>query len=198
MIEKFVNKIVNKQLEKDIISKEDANIYKYGYILMCEVLINICIALVIAVVSTEWLLISMFLIIYIPLRSYCGGWHANKLWKCTIYSNLIILVMLIGSKYMLDAVSCMMFLTIFLICSGIIIFTAPIDTTAKPISIDEKKAYRSKIKVIILLHFCAFVWMLLKNEKAIMYVIDFSYITQTIMLFLEMTARRLSNTRIKN
>lgn len=72
MIEKFVNKIVNKQLEKDIISKEDANIYKYGYILMCEVLINICIALVIAAVSTEWLLISMFLIIYIPLRSYCG------------------------------------------------------------------------------------------------------------------------------
>lgn len=68
MIEKFVNKIVNKQLEKDIISKEDANIYKYGYILMCEVLINICIALVIAAVSTEWLLISMFLIIYIPLR----------------------------------------------------------------------------------------------------------------------------------
>ena len=59
MIEKFVNKIVNKQLEKDIISKEDANIYKYGYILMCEVLINICIALVIAAVSTEWLLISM-------------------------------------------------------------------------------------------------------------------------------------------
>ena len=86
----------------------------------------------------------------------------------------------------------------YLTCSGIIIFIAPIDTTAKPISIDEKKAYRSKIKVIILLHFCAFVWMLLKNEKAIMYVIDFSYITQTIMLFLEMTARRLSNTRIKN
>ena len=174
MIEKFVNKIVNKQLEKDIISKEDANIYKYGYILMCEVLINICIALVIAAVSTEWLLISMFLIIYIPLRSYCGGWHANKLWKCTIYSKLIILVMLI------------------------LIFIAPLDRSAKPISIDEKKAYRSKIKVIILLHFCAFVWMLLKNEKAIMYVIDFSYITQTIMLFLEMTARRLSNTRIKN
>ena len=75
MIEKFVNKIVNKQLEKDIISKEDANIYKYGYILMCEVLINICIALVIAAVSTEWLLYIYHyeVIVADGMRINCGS-----------------------------------------------------------------------------------------------------------------------------
>lgn len=36
MIEKLVDKIIDKQLEENVISKEDVNIYRYGYILVCD------------------------------------------------------------------------------------------------------------------------------------------------------------------
>ena len=84
MIEKLVDKIISKQLEENTISTEDINIYRYGYILVYEVFVNIIVAAIIAGISGEWLLVTLFLVIYIPLRSFCGGWHADKFWKCTI------------------------------------------------------------------------------------------------------------------
>lgn len=41
MIENLVDKIINKQLEENIIVIEEVNIYRYGYILVCEVFVNI-------------------------------------------------------------------------------------------------------------------------------------------------------------
>lgn len=139
MIEKIVEKIISKQLEENTISAEDINIYRYDYILVCEVFVNIITAAIIAGISGEWLLVTLFLLIYIPLRSFCGGWHADKFWKCTIYSNVIIAVMLIGKEAVIGMNNVLLFLGIFIVCSVCILGIAPVDTVTKPISEEEKK-----------------------------------------------------------
>lgn len=48
MINKIVEALVNKQSQNEIITDEDEQIYRYGYILLCEVVLNLAIALVIA------------------------------------------------------------------------------------------------------------------------------------------------------
>lgn len=117
MIEKLVDKIISKQLEENTISTEDINIYRYGYILVYEVFVNIIVAAIIAGISGEWLLVTLFLVIYIPLRSFCGGWHADKFWKCTIYSNVIIVIMLISKETVMDMNNIWLLFGIFIICS---------------------------------------------------------------------------------
>lgn len=46
MVEKFVEKLVNNQLKEKTISQGEINIYRYGYTLLCEVLLNIIIAII--------------------------------------------------------------------------------------------------------------------------------------------------------
>lgn len=191
MVEKLVDKFIKKQLAENTISKEDVSIYRYGYILVCEVLINIIIAAIIGVISGDWLLITIFLTIYIPLRSFCGGWHADKLWKCTIYSNLIIVLMIVSDEYMVRALTDIILLIAFIICLLLVLCWAPMDTKSKPISIEERKDYKKKINVIVLIHFLFFVVMMLKNWSTIMYTIAFSYATQAVMLLLEKVNRKI-------
>ena len=176
--------------EENMISKEEVAIYRYGYILVCEVFINIIIAAIIAGISGEWLLITLFCVIYIPLRSFCGGWHADKLWKCTIYSNFIIILMIIGAEYMVQAFTGILLFVLFIICLLGILCMAPMDTKSKPISKEERKVYKNKIHVIVLVHLFIFIAMVLAKWNTIMYVIDFSYVTQVVMLFLEKISRK--------
>ncbi len=189
MIEKLVDKIINKQLEENTIPKEDVNIYRYGYILVCEVLINIIVASIIGVISGDWLLITLFLIIYIPLRSFCGGWHADKLWKCTIYSNLIIVLMILSDEYVIKTFTSIILLVLFIMCLVLVLYLAPIDTNSKPISVEERKVYKKKINIIVLIHLIIFIVMMSMNWNVIIYVIAFSYFTQVIMLFLEIISK---------
>lgn len=198
MIEKFVEKIISKQLEENTISAEDINIYRYGYILVCEVFVNIITAAIIAGISGEWLLVTLFLVMYIPLRSFCGGWHADKFWKCTIYSNVIIVIMLMSKETVIDINNVLLFLGAFIICSICILCLAPMDTVTKPISEDEKKIYSKKIRIIMLLHFIIYIMMIVIAYNEIVYLITFSYITQVIMLLIEKICRKRRKNIEKN
>lgn len=190
MIEKLVGKIISKQLEENTISAEDINIYRYGYILVCEVLVNIIVAAIIAGISGEWLLVTLFLVIYIPLRSFCGGWHADKFWKCTIYSNVIIVIMLISKETAINVDNIFLFLGIFIICSICILGLAPVDTVTKPISEDEKNIYIKKIRIIMLIHSVIYIMMMVMERNEIMYLITFSYLIQVTMLLIEKICRK--------
>ena len=92
MIQMIVNVLVNKQSQHYTMTDEDEKIYRYGYILLCEVILNVVIALAIGIGFSKIKEVMFFLGMYIPLRSFCGGWHADKIWKCTLISNAILLL----------------------------------------------------------------------------------------------------------
>ena len=190
MIEKLVSKIISKQLEENTISTEDMNIYRYGYMLVCEVFVNIIVAAIIAGISGEWLLVTLFLVVYIPLRSFCGGWHADKFWKCTIYSNLIIVIMIISKEIIVDMNNILLLFGAFIICSICIFSLAPVDTATKPIMDDEKKIYSKKIRIIMLIHSVIYIMMAVKGCNEIVYLLTFSYLTQVIMLMVGKICRK--------
>ena len=73
MIQRIVDGIIEKQVEHQTITKEEINIYKYGYFLLLEVFINVIISISVGLVFNDLKTVLMFLILYIPLRSYSGG-----------------------------------------------------------------------------------------------------------------------------
>ena len=92
MVQKIVDALVNKQSQNYVMTDEDEKIYRYGYILLCEVFLNLVIALAIGIVFSKTKEVIFFLGMYIPLRSFCGGWHADKIWKCTVISNVMLML----------------------------------------------------------------------------------------------------------
>lgn len=189
MTEKIVDWLLKKQIENHIISSEDEPIYRYGYILVCEVIINVFLALVIGAGMKDMRTVVAFLVIYIPLRSFCGGWHAPRLWLCTVFSNILLVVIVMAHKYLTQHFTIPVLLSIFMVCMGIILYFAPIETIAKPIDQEEERVYRKKIKIIVICHFAVGIFLIAVQADRRIFTLVSAYTTQVLMLFLGMVNR---------
>ena len=185
MIQTIVDALVNKQSQKCTMTDEDKKIYSYGYILVCEVVLNLVIALVIGIVFSKTKTIMFFLGMYIPLRSFCGGWHADKIWKCTVISNAILLLQVYGLENLLSHLSITVMLLIFFLNMMCVFFMAPVETEMKKISHEEKQIYRRRIKLIFALHIIIMLIITLVDVNEFVFSMMFVYIIQNTMLLLE-------------
>lgn len=185
MIQKMVDRIVDRQVKNKSIEQEDINIYKYGYFLLIEVLINLIISLMIGVVFRDIKTVVLFLVLYIPLRTYSGGWHADKLWKCTVISNLILVIAEIISNYCIEYIY-IMYCVPLMILSGIyILVVSPVDTESKPLENEERKLYGKKVKIIYFLHLIILILFIFFQERKGILILEYVYMVQAIMLIME-------------
>lgn len=189
MIQMIVNVLVKKQSQHRAMTDEDEKIYRYGYILLCEVILNLNIALVIGIVYSKFNIIMFFLGMYIPLRSFCGGWHADKIWKCTVISNAILLLQVYGLERLLNHLSIVVMLLIFLLNMICIYFVAPVETEMKRISYQERQIYKRRIRLIFALHVIIMLMLLLGNAYEFIFSLMFVYIIQNAMLLLEIVKK---------
>lgn len=197
MIQKIVDNIIDKQVKNKIIVEEEINIYRYGYFLLLEVLINIIISFFIGIVFKDINTVLIFLILYIPLRTYSGGWHANKLWKCTFISSMILVLIEIISNYCLKYVSLIHCIPIVVMCYIYILLVSPIDTESKLLSEEEKKVYKKKVGVIIFVHIFIFLFFVyMKYEKSII-VVEYVYLIQVLMLVIEKISQLIKMQKLK-
>lgn len=185
MIQKIVDRIVDRQVENRTIVQEDINIYKYGYFLLFEVLINLIISLMIGVVFHDIKTVVLFLVLYIPLRTYSGGWHADRLWKCTFISNLILVIAEVISNYCIEYVPVIYCVPLMIIFGIYILVVSPVDTESKPLENDERKSYNKKVKIISFLHSIVLIlFIFFQNRKGII-IIAYVYMVQAMMLVIE-------------
>lgn len=191
MIQTIFYALVNKQLQNEIVTSEDEKIYRYGYILLCEVILNLIIALVIGILFSKINNIMFFLGMYIPLRSFCGGWHADKVWKCTVISNAILLLQVYGLEKLLGHLSITVMLLIFFLNIICIFFIAPVETEMKKISHREKQIYRKRIKLILALHVIVMLIITLGNVDEFIFSLMLVYIIQNAMLLLEIVKQKI-------
>ncbi|MGC4020273.1 MAG: accessory gene regulator B family protein [Muricomes sp.] len=190
MIQKMVNAVISKQIESHTMTAQDEKIYRYGYILLCEVILNLAIALAIGIIFSQTKAVIFFLGAYIPLRSFCGGWHANKIWKCTVISSLILLLQIYGIKNIMDFLSIWVMLIIFFLNMACVFLIAPLETETKKISQDEKQIYKRKIRFILVIHLILMTITALSGINEFVFSIVFAYMVQNAMLLLELVKQK--------
>lgn len=191
MIEKLVDLIINKQLKDKILTSEDEKIYRYGYILLFEVFLNTVIAFTIGIIFSELNIVMFFFLMYVPLRSFCGGWHADKIWKCTIISNVIIALQLLGKRFILHHMTTETLIGFYVICLLCILFIAPLDTVAKKIDKNERHLYKIRIRWIATVQTFIFIIFILFDVNEFAFSLMSVYVVQNIMLLLELTKKKL-------
>lgn len=189
MIEKIVDVLVNKQSQNSVMTSDDEKIYRYGYVLLCEVFFNLVIALTIGIVFSKTKEVLFFLGMYIPLRSFCGGWHADKIWKCTVISNAIVLLQVYGLENLSSHLSITVMLFVFFLNMICIFFMAPVETEMKKISQEEKQIYRRRIKIIFTLHLIIMLIIALGKVNEFIFSLMFVYVIQNIMLLYSIAYR---------
>lgn len=189
MINKIIDKIIEIQSRNNYINNEEIEVYRYGYFLLISNIINFLIAITIGIIFNEVKLVICFLILYIPLRMFCGGWHADKIWKCTILSNVVIILLVFVNKCFFNYFTMVWMIVICLISMVTVQFIAPLDTVSKKITENERKNYKLKIKVIIVLHMMMLIVGVIYKKESVLYLLNVTYITQIFMLALEVANR---------
>lgn len=87
----FVKQILNCLKKEKIIDSKMESIYLFGINQALFIVLNLFITFCIAIISGKELELLFFILQFIILRSFSGGYHANNPLICTIISVIVIL-----------------------------------------------------------------------------------------------------------
>lgn len=124
----------------------------------------------------------VFMVTYIPLRTYAGGYHARTQWGCYISSVVLIVAVLLGirfipwTNFIIIAIS---------IISGLIIYIlSPVEDSNKPLDTTEVKAYGKKARMILGFEFGVLILLMFIGVNNIVVCISVSLIMASFMVIL--------------
>lgn len=151
MIEKLAERLTVRQIERRIIGESQKELYMYGYVVLVETFINVLLTLMVGILSGKMVLVISFCLTFIPLRSYCGGWHASKDWLCILFSMGTLLLIVFLDQF--SVLSGRVFCFIEMISLVVILFLAPMDSDTKRLDEKEIKIFRNFSRIILVLEF---------------------------------------------
>lgn len=142
-------KIVESLITMGVVPSEDKELYKFGIIQGILMVINVLTFILIGLIfGMVWQSI-VFMLAYIPIRSYAGGYHARTQLKCYLLSIASIIAVLIEIKLIpWNGYIC----SIISLCAGMIIFwLAPVEDSNKPFDQIEITVYKKRTRIILVL-----------------------------------------------
>jgi len=148
MFDKCSKTISDSLVRAGVIERKDQNIYSYGIQQGIVSLLNIITTLVIGAIVHAFYQSIVFIVAYIPLRHFAGGYHAKTQFRCYVFSIFYVssLLLAITKLYVSDLTQAIM----FIISSIIIICISPVEACTKPLDSIEVKLYKNR---------ACFIWM---------------------------------------
>lgn len=126
--------------KRQIIRQDYYEVYVYGTELVLSFIITTALVLIAGFVIGEVMNSMIFLAVFMLLRRFTGGYHANTYLKCKIISISTFLIALFSSH----AISVRWWMYAVLLVGGNIVIhlLAPVEHPNKPLSDDEKRKFR--------------------------------------------------------
>ena len=140
-------KITDSFIQNGVIPSEDKDLYTYGLEQGTLMVLNIATTIVIGIVLRMVWQSILLTLVYIPLRTYAGGYHARTQFRCYIFSIGTMSITLLGIKLIpWTSIICLM----VALCAGSIVFLfAPVEDSNKPLDQMEIVIYRKKTRMIL-------------------------------------------------
>ncbi|MBR3771798.1 MAG: accessory gene regulator B family protein [Clostridium sp.] len=144
---KVVVRLVDRLIQDGAVEEEDREIYEYGFNQGIVMLINILCTILIGLCMGMLLEVLVFMATYIPLRTFGGGFHAKTQVRCFIYSNLLVVGILLLSRFI--AHSSIAYLILGLLGTIVVMRMAPVEDKNKPLDEIECRVYGKKARCIL-------------------------------------------------
>ncbi len=196
MIDRITSTIVETQIKAGLLKDEDRGIYKYGYTLVLEMLLNILVGIIIGLVFKAIDTVMIFWLLYIPLRIFCGGWHAEKSWQCLIASNAILIFVIKAEIMMAPGMNPWFVVLLEILLALALMILSPVPTKHKPIASKEKTRFKRNCIVIIVIELSVSLFICRVRN-----IIMIAYSVLLISLIMQMIINRITgwyNSEAKN
>lgn len=136
--------------QNGIISLEESPLYEYGLHEIGVTLLNLITDLLVGALMRMTVPCIIFLVIYIPLRRFAGGYHAKTELRCYGISTLLVLSALCVIRVI--PANGTVLLSMLVGASIVIWLLAPIDSANKSLDKTEYRVYRRRSRGILIIH----------------------------------------------
>lgn len=181
---KLINQsnVTNWLIIKGFANEEEKEIIEYGLYQGFLMLINILTTFFLGFIFNVFWQSIIFLISYMLLRTYAGGYHANTKIRCYILSVVIMIIcFFLINNFELT----IKFGVLLSAISGILIFIlAPVANDVKPLEAVEVKIYKNKARKIFVIEFAIAIIAEMLGQNSIFNTIVLSISTTSILLAL--------------
>lgn len=181
-MEKIANKLVELMAKNEVIDKAEFKAYKYGMQIGLELVINITICVIVAILLDAKIYCLFFLLIYISIRAFAGGLHLSTFLKCTLASSFYLVTIVTCMKKIVLPKECS--IVIILLITGGIKLLAPVEDQNRKLTAEEKQKFSKRLTyLLIILSFlsCFFFW---RNSMKIISTIALSLVFSFLVLLL--------------
>lgn len=141
MIEALSRKVVNYLIGASVITDtdDDRELYQYGVEITISSMLNIFLIVIIGFVTNSISESLLFLVCFIIMRSYTGGYHANSYFICNLLFCIAFITELIIYKFSHNCISVGAAILMCTPCVLILLIICPIESQNKPIIGKRKK-----------------------------------------------------------
>jgi len=176
MISSLSQNILNSFIEQRIIREEDRNIYAYGAELAISYLLNLLTIVVVSIFMNMLIECIAFLVIFVPLKGYTGGYHASNYKICFVISCLAVTVILFVTKYIAVQADRNTLFLIMTIIGVLICILGPIEDKNKPLTKNENTHFRHKIQFVLVIEYILAVIMSSFGQYKILFIFCSSFV----------------------
>ena len=145
MINRISKMIAISLFRMKVIDENELEIYIYGYEVLISSIVDSLIVLIFGVVFHKMILMLIFFTMFISIRIYTGGYHADTFMMCKTVFILICSFLILASKMEVYLIL-MLFIMMFYNISVFIL--APVENVNKLLTLNEKIKYR-RISIIL-------------------------------------------------
>ena len=142
----LVSQIVNFITEQDVISDESdvQDFYRYGIEISISSLLNIVLVVIAGILIHHIIESIVFLTLFILIRSFTGGYHADTYFRCTLLMCTTFILTALANSIFSNKFSLLIIIVLICVTELIVSILGPIENKNKPI--DDSK--RIKLKII--------------------------------------------------
>lgn len=150
MISKISNKITERLVQKNIISKDETELFHYGLFVILSELSVLIYCLFVGTVLDVTFFSVLFYAIFWVLHRFAGGFHVKTELCCQIITSLIFLMGIVGIKLSVLVDSSYLML-VYAFSSLLLVIFSPADTPQKPLEREERTMFKKIIFVIVVI-----------------------------------------------
>lgn len=159
----FLERIADELASNNVINSEDRELYTYGLRQGLLMLLNILTILIAGEIFGMLWQSVVFMVTYIPLRTYAGGYHARTQLRCYISSVVLIVAVLLGIRFIpwINLVR----ITVAVISGLVIYILSPVEDMNKPLDAEEVKVHGRKARIILAFEFGVLILLVIFGES---------------------------------
>ncbi len=177
----IANKIAKYLKDNNTIDDEHYEICRYGLQQGFMVILNFASTIVLGLGFGVFWQALLFTLLFIPLRSNAGGYHAKTAGRCYVYSILLMSTILLAIKHItLSSFICIITLmfSITIIC-----ILAPVEDNNKPLEKIELRVYKNRTLLITVIESILLIISLSLRWMQIAYCVTWTFIMVSAILF---------------